>query len=74
MVLFMMEDNGFSYDGRRSYTKVSVNCFVLSLYGLTMFSLFLNITLMEVQAWFSCNFHMKGMSAASCILVVELHR
>ena len=41
-VSFMMEDNGFSYDGRRSYTKVSVNCFVLSLYVLTMFLLVLN--------------------------------
>ena len=28
---------GFITDGRYSYTKVSVNCFVLSLYVLTMF-------------------------------------
>ena len=31
---------GFITDGRYSYTKVSVNCFVLSLYVLTMFLLF----------------------------------
>ena len=38
--LFMMEDNGFIYDGRQSYIKVSVNCFVLLLHVLTMFLLF----------------------------------
>ena len=27
MVSFMMEDNGFIYGGRQSYTQVSVNCF-----------------------------------------------
>ena len=32
---------GFITDGRYSYTKVSVNCFVLLLYVLTMFLLVL---------------------------------
>ena len=66
---------GFIYDGRWSYTKVSVNCFVLLLYVLTMFLLFsLNITLMEWKAWSCSNFHMKGIFKHSNILGVELHR
>ena len=66
---------GFIYDGRRTYTKVSVNCFVLLLYVLTMFLLFsLNITLMEWKVWSCSNFHMKGIFKHSCKVGVELHR
>ena len=66
---------GFTYDGRRTYTKASVYCFVLLLYVLTMFFLFsLNITLMECKAWSCSNFHKKGIFKHFCYLGVELHR
>ena len=66
---------GFIYDGRRSYTKVSVNCFVKLLYVLTMLLLFsLNITLMEWKVQSCSNFHIKGIFKHSCKVGVELHR
>ena len=61
MDLFMMEDNGFIYDGRQSYIKVSVNYFVLLLHVLTMFLLFLKHHIDGSEAWFGSNFHTKGM-------------
>ena len=69
------KDQVMLLDGRRSYTKVSVNCFVLLLYVLTIFFLFsLNITLMECKAWSCSNFHMKGIFKHFCKVGVELHR